>query len=465
VYRNGAAEGFALNLVVGGTFDLSGRYPEQARQSGQAGGADQGHVRVHNIDLAQLAGALRMEALKPLAGRLDLDAAFDLGGGNSGGSGALVLSSLGWGGKTVADRLGGVIRVADGEVRVDDLSGTVAGGTVRSRLVYDYRRPDRSFAVLTAQRVDGRTITAPFVETPPLDGPLDVRLVARFGREWTGSGQVMMGYGKLFGLTVRDAQFPIGWAFVPGRRGELRLHDAAAQASRGRLTAQADLAWGEAARLNGQARFSAIDVGELLSHYSESRVVGGLASGRIDFGGRNMHSARDLTARVEAKLAQAAPQQMPVFQQVMPMILPGIGANVQFNSGELRGALGGGVFRLEKLTLVGDLARIYAEGTVTLQQRLNLDVVANTNQLGIDPAALQLLGVALPAFGPIPLGTMNQAVSYLSNRTISLRVTGTIRAPSIQVNPVPFLTESAVRFFISQTGAPIPTSALQAPGP
>jgi len=208
-----------------------------------------------------------------------------------------------------------------------------------------------------------------------------------------------------------------------------------------------------------------VDVGELLSHYSQSKMLGGLASGRVDLGGRNMRSAKDLTARVEAKLIQAAPGQMPVFQQIMPVILPGIGSNVQFQSGDLRGNLGGGVFRIERLTLIGDLARIYAEGSVTLQQRLNLDVVANTNQLGIDPAALRLLGLALPAFGPIPLGTMNQAVSYLSNRTLSLRVTGTMRAPSVHVNAVPFLTESAVRFFMAQSGVPLPTAAMQAPGP
>jgi translocation and assembly module TamB len=275
-----------------------------------------------------------------------------------------------------------------------------------------------------------------------------------------------MGYGKLFGVTVRDARFPLGWAVAPGRRGELRLTDAGAQASRGRLTAQANLRWGESARLEGQARFSAIDIGELLSHYTESKVVAGLATGRVDFGGQNMRSVKDVTARVDAKLAQAVPSQTPVFRQVMPFLVPGIGANVRFDSGDLRGVLGGGVFRLEQLTLIGELARVYAEGSVTVDhQRLNLNVVANTKQLGMDPAVMQMLGLALPAFGPIPLGVLNQATGYLSNRTIRLTVTGTVKAPSIQVNPAALLSESAVRFFIAQSGVPIPSAALQAPGP
>src|SRR5207248_1808339 len=143
--------------------------------------------------------------------------------------------------------------------------------------------------------------------------------------EWTGQGTVVMGYGKLAGVTVRDAQFPLGWDFVPGLRGQLRLHDASAQASRGRITGQAELGWGETARLTGQVRFGGIDVGELISHYSESQMLGGIASGRIDFAGREMRSAKDLAAHVEAKLAQTVPSQTPVFQQVMPMILPGVG--------------------------------------------------------------------------------------------------------------------------------------------
>jgi hypothetical protein len=461
VYRNGAADYKIQGETLGGTFDINGRYPSPPANAP----GEQGRLNVRGIRLSRLADALRMESLRPLAGRFDLDANFTAGDGNPAASGRLLLSNLSWGGKPLADRFGGAATLAGGVVRMDDLSGQLAGGMVRCRFTYDVRHPERSSAMVVLERIDAKTLLAPFAESPPLDGPLEGRLYARLGREWTGQGSIRMGYGKLAGITVRDLQLPIGWDFIPGRRGQLRLHDASAQASRGRLTGQAEVQWGETARLTGQVRFNGIDVGELISHYSQSQALGGLATGRIDFAGREMRSIRDLSARVEAKLAQTVPSQTPVFRQVMPMLMPGVGANTQFQSGDLRGTLGGGVFRIERLSLVGDLARIYAEGTVTLQQRLNLDVIANTNQLGIDPAALRLLGIALPAFGPIPLATMNQAVSYLSNRTISLRVTGTIRAPSIQVNPVPFLTDTAVRFFLAQTGVPIPTSALQAPPP
>ena len=74
-----------------------------------------------------------------------------------------------------------------------------------------------------------------------------------------------------------------------------------------------------------------------------------------------------------------------------------------------------------------------------------------------DPALLRLLRLSIPAVGPIPLAAINEASSYLSNRTVRLTVTGSIGAPSIQVNASRLLTESAVRFFLNQAPVPIPS--------
>jgi hypothetical protein len=35
-------------------------------------------------------------------------------------------------------------------------------------------------------------------------------------------------------------------------------------------------------------------------------------------------------------------------------------------------------------------------------------------------------------------------------------VAGTVRSPVIQVNPLPLLTEEAVRFFLNQANVPLP---------
>jgi hypothetical protein len=443
--------------TLGGTFDIDGQYPSPPPVQPSV----PGHVHIHNIDLSRLADALRFSALRPLSGRFDFDTPLGLPSVVLADNGQAQFSNLGWGGKRIADRIVGDVRILDGAVRVESLSGSIAGGTVGGRLAYDFRHPERSFILLTGQRLDARTLFAPFVASPPLDGPIDVRVVGHRGQEWHGMASVVLATGKLFGLNVRGVLLPFAWGLGTRGSGEIRLHDASADLARGRMTGNAELRWGETARLTGQIVFNGIDVGELASHYSSSQAVRGFANGRIDLGGQEMRSVKDLTARMRAELRQTVASQAPVFQQVLPMILPGVGTNVQFQSGEFRGTLGAGVVHIERLTLVGDLARIFAEGTVTLQQRLDVNVIANTNQLGIDPAALRLLGVTLPAVGPIPLGAVNQAVSYLANQTISLRVTGTIKAPSVQISPAPLLTQAAVRFFVNQAGVPLPSAAVQ----
>ena len=53
-----------------------------------------------------------------------------------------------------------------------------------------------------------------------------------------------------------------------------------------------------------------------------------------------------------------------------------------------------------------------------------------------------------------------RASSYLSYRVIHLRVTGTLRSPTVRVEPIRLLTQEAVRFFLLQsnlaTTVPVP---------
>src|SRR5262249_50429730 len=115
-----------------------------------------------------------------------------------------------------------------------------------------------------------------------------------------------------------------------------------------------------------------------------------------------------------------------------------------------------GVFRIQRFTLMGRFAELVIEGTVTLAGRLDLEVTARTGNLGVSPVALRLLGLRLPAAGPIPLGLINEASGYLANRVIHLRVTGTVRSPVVQAQPVRLLTEEAVRFFLTRAVLPVP---------
>src|SRR5262249_26292768 len=157
-------------------------------------------------------------------------------------------------------------------------------------------------------------------------------------------------------------------------------------------------------------------LGAFLSEYTDTRAVGGLATGRGDFGGRDVRSAVDVTARGEGRPAPADAAPGAGLRPPGPFVLPGRGGGARVGAGRPRGVLSRGVFRIDRLALIGRLARLHIEGTVTLQERLDLDVVAATNPLGIDPACLRLLNLRLPAVGPIPLSLVNEVSNYLSNR-------------------------------------------------
>jgi hypothetical protein len=94
---------------------------------------------------------------------------------------------------------------------------------------------------------------------------------------------------------------------------------------------------------------------------------------------------------------------------------------------------------------------------VTLQGgRLDLDVVANTGSLVFSSAVLSQLGlVSLPATA-LPNSLLAQASTLLSRRVIRLQVGGTVRSPSIRIQPILLLTEEAVRFFLTRVAVPLP---------
>ena len=63
---------------------------------------------------------------------------------------------------------------------------------------------------------------------------------------------------------------------------------------------------------------------------------------------------------------------------------------------------------------------------------------------------LQLLLKAFPPFGPVPIGLLLKVTSLLSDRMILLKITGTPRAPQVQVAPVRLLSDQAARFFLTR---------------
>ena len=129
---------------------------------------------------------------------------------------------------------------------------------------------------------------------------------------------------------------------------------------------------------------------------------------------------------MNATLADSQALQTPVLNAVAPYLAPGQSA-MTFQKGELRGRLGRGVFRIQRLNLSSAIVQMAVVGSVTTGGRLDLNVTGNTGRLGYNPAFLRAVGLRIPAAGPIPVSLILEASALLSNRVVHLRVTGTVR--------------------------------------
>jgi hypothetical protein len=331
-------------------------------------------------------------------------------------------------------------------------------GALRGQLSLNLRELDRSWINLTLDQAEAARLLAPWPGLAVnMQGPLQLRLRGRLGVEWNGTGELVLARGRVASVEVSEWRLPFDWTLAPRYgRVQLEIRDSTTQLAGGRLVTQASLGWGEGSRMEGRLRFYNLDLRQLMRQATDfSQVASGLVTGRFDFSGTEVRSLDDLRGTLDATLQQTQALQLPVLQQVAPFLLTGQ-SSALFQSGNLRGRLAGGIFRIDRLGFTGNLLQLIVEGTVTTQGRLNLDVTAQTGQLTANPRLLRLLGLRIPAVGPIPVSLLITATDYLSNRLVHLHVTGTIRSPVITIEPLSLLTQEAFLFFLNRSNLPLP---------
>ncbi len=473
-YKAGVAEYHIKGDSLGGHFTLDGKVPfTGAQKPPTPGGGDGappdkdqpkggGRFRFEGIQLARLSQALGLgPAIGQLRGRAEIDLPFQVGPDDAlTGAGTLIVYNLRFGDALLMDSLRADLVLINQTVQVRNLSAAVGQGNFRGVMVYNLHDPNRSYFNLHLEQVDASALLASFPDlAAQVQGPVDLRLRGNLGRRWHGSGEVDLTRGRLFGAVVDELHLPATFEFSPARQsGRITIRDANAQLAGGRATGQAEFAWsgGEAPRLVGEARFNNAEVRSLVKPGGSlgSYLVGRL-TGRVDFGADSLRSLDDLDATVDATLADSQALEIPVLSALAPYLAPGQSATT-FQKGDLRGRLSRGIFRLQRLTLSSSIVQMAVVGTVNTAGRLDLDVTGGIGTLGVNPAFLQAIGLRIPAVGPIPVSLLLEASALLSNRVIHLRVTGTVRNPNVQIAPVRILAEEAVRFFVLQSGAPVP---------
>jgi hypothetical protein len=440
--------------ALGGSFEVNGRYPEAKKEEPEG----KGMLSLRRIDLARLVEALQLKGV-PLKGRLDLF--FEFSPDLQDGSGRYTFRGLGWGRSRFIPELGGRIRLRNGSFELVDSVGPVAGGTVRARVRASLEDPARNFFRFDVERADLGRLLQVFTDRPDLiEGGASLIVRGRLYPEFRATGSFGLTRGKVAGLTATDVRVPFTVTVRAGG-GQVTVRDATGTIGNGRVTAHLESSWGASGRLTGQVKFTNVQVGNVLADLRQSNYFGSArVTGRIDLGGEGVRTSDDVTARVVMAIAQAGVRELPVLNTISPFVPP-TAVLKPFDTGELRGRLARGVFRLERLTLANPTSDLYADGTIGLNGRLDLAVIVRTGQIGFNDAALQRVGLDVATIlTPLPVRVIRAASDLLSNRTVRLTVTGTVDAPHPRVNAAALLTEEAIRYLLRQsvlgTTVPLP---------
>lgn len=443
--------------TLGGSFEVNGRYPEREPGKEPLKDKEPGLIRLRGIDLGRLAEALRLPV--PLRGVLDFT--FTHSGDFQNGNGRYTIRGLGFGRERLVSELAGSIRLRNGVLEAGDVVGPLSGGTLRARVRARLSDPTRNFFRMDVDRLDAGRLLAVFtgLDREFVEGGVSLRARGKFYPEFQVSGTLGLSRGKVAGLSASDVRLPFDLA-VRERGGNVSVRDATGAVGDGRVSGRFEYAWGASGKLDGQLKFTSVKAGTVLRDYKQANYFGGARlTGQIDLTGDNVQSADDLKGSVVATIGQAATRDLPVIASITPFVSP-TALLKPFDSGELRGRLSRGVFRIERLTLASPTTDLYADGTVTLGGRLDLGVIVRTGTIGLNDSLLKQVGLALPLPGGLPVELARDVSIFLSNRTVRLNITGTVADPRPQVNTAALIADEAIRFLLRRY---VPTAAAVLP--
>jgi hypothetical protein len=427
--------------TLGGTFEADAELDHVAQNV--PGHPGTGKLRLHRIGLSRLAALGGGDGDYAIRGFADGEMAFqfDVDDFHPVGRGRITIGDLTWQDKLLTTRIQADVVLDPKELTVQDVSATIAQGTVLGRVVLP-REPGRAgWFRIEIDGADAAQVLAPWPELAEhVAGSLEVRLRGTLGTEWSGSADLALQRGKILGVEVVEWRVPARWSLRPSDgQGQIEIRDSTAQVGQGRASAQASAMWDHGLTMTGQVQF--VDV-EMKQALSESKFGRGRATGRLDFGGDHMVGIDDLKATLDATMRSTQAFEIPLLRPVAPLL--GLAPGTTFQSGEVKARLAKSVVHIEKLTMADGPLQLYADGNVTLQGRVDLELTANAGKLNNIAA---MLGFRIPQTGFIGRDLLVKATTALSPRLMSMHIRGTLHEPRVEVVPLPILTEQALRFF------------------
>lgn len=453
---------------LGGKVSLKGTIP--LRRTSDAGGTaavTEGEIRAVGFGLDPLWESL---GLAGLAARLSGVGAVDanirlLAGGRNPGlytHGLVEFRGLHWGPKVPLGRLQGVLASGPSVWRVDSIRGELLGGAAGGYLWGDTAAapagPARRFGVdLRVERAPLRRVLELFpVTVPGVDGLATLRLAGTVGGSGRAGVEVVVDRARVAGLPLSEVRLPAELVTTDARgAGVLSVRRGTARLAGGHAQGDASFRFGADRTFQVDLGLAGVDLETIARVESEARrPATGRLNGRVTLHGSDPAQPRGYRGRVVLDLDDASLVALPVFRELDRFL--GSARGGLFEDGDLTGTIANRQILVEQLTLEGRLAQLHATGTIGFDGQVNLEVLVNTNQ--IIPQTGQALANLIPGLNGV-VGRDREATlrvaNFLSNRLLKLRVTGTLRNPSVAADPGIVVAGAAVGFFTGVLKLPL----------
>src|SRR5262249_22579796 len=147
---------------------------------------------------------------------LDLPYRHDGPGRRPVGRGTFRVIDIRWETAELTDSIQGEVRLTATEVQARDVTAYIGEGMLRAQATLGLKTLDRGWFNLSLDRVEAAKLLAPFPSIATwVKGPVEVSLRGTLGREWQGSGQVVLTRGRVLGVAVNEWRLPVDFQYNP----------------------------------------------------------------------------------------------------------------------------------------------------------------------------------------------------------------------------------------------------------
>ncbi len=322
-----------------------------------------------------------------------------------------------------------------GGVASGKAQGTLAAGPAR-RIGYEFK-------------LDRVSLPRLMVAVPSLaksvEGIGSLHVAGRFDEAIRAAVEVRVPRATAMKLPISDLRFPADVQVDPATGvGSLHSRHWSGHLAGGTIQGDTWLRLGNDRTFHTDIELTGVDLGIINRLESDTkRPASGKLKAKITLGGPNPSDPAKMRGRIDADLDDASLVELPVLREIDRFLGPARGGGL-FEDGDLHGTIANKTLFVEELTLQGKLVQVHATGTITFAGDLNLAVLANTNQI-VSQSGSGLLSL-IPGLNRTEQVLSRLAV-FLENRLLKLRVTGTIKNPSVGLDAGIGVGDGAAGFF------------------